>query len=263
RARALAPLASLLLFTPLPGWAAAFRSINGTVHDARDQRVRAARVRLLSSASSATQTVKTDADGRFDFPNVELGTYRLSVSLKGYLTATEPVTIESGYFPSPHILLLRAVKLAAVTVSAAAEPPPVVASVTPMTLVSQTDIRRTPGADRTNSLAMITDYVPGAYVVHDQLHVRGGHQTAWLVDGVEIPNTNIGSNLGPQIDPKDIQTLGAEQGGYQADEGDRTYGIFNVIPKSGFGVKNEGVLDVSGGNFAQTNDYLSIGSHTD
>ena len=54
---------------------------------------------------------------------------------------------------------------------------------------------------------MITDFVPGAYVVHDQLHVRGGHQTAWAIDGVEIPNTNIASNLGPQIDPKDIDYL--------------------------------------------------------
>lgn len=258
----LALVASFLLLTPSPGWAAAFGSISGTVQDVHDKPVPGARVRLLSGASGAAQTVKTDAQGRFDFPNVELGTYRLSVSLQGYLTSTQPVTIESGYFPSPHILLLRAVKLAAVTVSAAAEPPPVVASVTPITLVSQTDIRRTPGADRTNSLAMITDYVPGAYVVHDQLHVRGGHQTAWLVDGVEIPNTNIGSNLGPQIDPKDIQTLGAERGAYQADEGDRTYGIFNVIPKSGLGRDDEGVLDVSAGNFGQTHDYLSAASHT-
>ncbi|MDE2051634.1 MAG: Plug domain-containing protein, partial [Gammaproteobacteria bacterium] len=149
-----------------------------------------------------------------------------------------------------------------VTVTAPAEPPPVAAPVTPITLVDQADIQRTPGADRANSLAMITDYVPGAYVVHDQLHVRGGHQTAWLMDGVEIPNTNIGGNLGPQIDPEDIQTLSAQRGGYQAGEGDRTYGIFNVIPKSGFGMHDEGMLDVSGGNYAQTNDYLSVGSHT-
>jgi hypothetical protein len=32
---------------------------------------------------------------------------------------------------------------------------------------------------------MITDYVPGSYVTHDQLHIRGGHQTGWLVDGNE------------------------------------------------------------------------------
>lgn len=153
-------------------------------------------------------------------------------------------------------------ELTEVTVSASAEPPPVVTSVTPITLVTGVDIEHTPGADLTNSLAMITDYVPGAYMVHDQLHVRGGHQTAWLVNGVEIPNTNIGSNLGPQIDPQDIQMLGAEGGGYQADQGDRTYGIFNVIPKSGFELDREGVLDVSAGNFGHTDDYLSVGSHT-
>jgi hypothetical protein len=258
----LALLFALILFSPAQGWAAAFGSITGTVQDTQFKPVAGARVRLVSMASAAVQTVRSDSRGRFDFPNVQLGTYRLSVSRRGFITATQPVTVESGYFPRLPVLLLRSVKLAPVTVSAPAEPPPLVTSATPITLISQVDIQRTPGADRTNSLAMITDYVPGAYVVHDQLHVRGGHQTAWLIDGVEIPNTNIGSNLGPQIDPKDIQTLGAEEGGYQADEGDRTYGIFNVIPKSGFGADREGVLDVSAGDFAQTNDYLSIASHT-
>ncbi|EQD51957.1 colicin I receptor, partial [mine drainage metagenome] len=43
--------------------------------------------------------------------------------------------------------------------------------------------------------------------------------------------------------------------------GDRTYGIFNVIPKSGFGKKNQGVLAVSAGNFGHTDDYLSAASH--
>ena len=65
--------------------------------------------------------------------------------------------------------------------------------------MNRLDIERTPGASRTNSLAMITDYVPGAYVTHDQLHIRGGHQTSWLVDGVPVPNTNIASNLGPAV----------------------------------------------------------------
>jgi hypothetical protein len=255
-------LAAYALLAPVPTWAAAFGSVSGTVQDAQSKAVSGARVRLESMASGVVQTLQTDAQGHFDFANVELGTYRLSVARKGFTPFTEPVTVESGYFPSPRILLVRRVELATVTVSALAQAPPVVASATPITLVSQTDIQRTPGADRSNSLAMITSYVPGAYVVHDQLHVRGGHQTAWLVDGVEIPNTNIGSNLGPQIDPKDIQTLGAERGGYEADEGDRTYGIFNVIPKSGFGRDDEGVLDVSAGNFAQTNDYLSVSSNT-
>ena len=156
--------------------------------------------------------------------------------------------------------LAKGPALPTVTVTAAMDTAlPVTA--TPTTVVSREDIERTPGAEQTNNLAMITNFVPGAYVVHDQLHVRGGHQTTWAVDGVEIPNTNIASNLGPQIDPKDIDYLEIQRGSYEADLGDRTYGVFNVVPRTGFERDNQGELIASGGNFGQTNDYVSIGSH--
>jgi hypothetical protein len=254
-------VAGALLLAPVRSWASAFGGVRGLVEASNGKPVAHARVKLVSP-SGEVRTTRTDAHGRFDFPTVAVGIYRITASHAGAAAAGQPVTVEPGYYPSPRLILRRPSRLARVTISAAAVSPPVVASVTPITLVSQVDIERTPGADLTNSMAMITDYVPGAYVVHDQLHVRGGHQTAWLVNGVEIPNTNIGSNLGPTIDPEDIQTLGVERGSYQADNGDRTYGIFNVIPKSGFGRHDEGVLDVTGGNYGQTNDYLSAGSHT-
>ena len=71
-------------------------------------------------------------------------------------------------------------------------------------------------------------------MVHDQLHIRGGHQTSWLVDGVPVPNTNIASNIGPQFDPKDIDYLEVSRGSYGAEFGDRTYGVFNIAPRTGF-----------------------------
>ncbi len=135
-------------------------------------------------------------------------------------------------------------------------------SVTPTTVVDRIEIARTPGAGRTNSLAMITNFVPGAYITHDQLHIRGGHQTSWLVDGVPVPNTNIAVNLGPQFDPKDIDYLEVSRGSYGAEFGDRTYGVFNVVPRTGFERNREAELVLSAGNFYQTNDQFSIGSHT-
>src|SRR6185437_15194497 len=102
------------------------------------------------------------------------------------------------------------------------------------TLIDRKAIERTPAANLTNSLSMITDYVPGAYMVHDMLHIRGGHQVSWEIDGVEIPNTNIADNLGPQIDPKDISNLEVQRGSYNADVSDRTYGVFDVSPRTGF-----------------------------
>src|SRR5207245_5037362 len=50
-------------------------------------------------------------------------------------------------------------------------------SATTQSAVNRQEIEYTPGASRTNSLAMITDRVPGAYMVHDQLHIRGGHRS--------------------------------------------------------------------------------------
>ncbi|MGD0094364.1 MAG: hypothetical protein ABSE73_31030, partial [Planctomycetota bacterium] len=107
------------------------------------------------------------------------------------------------------------------------------------------------------------DFLPGAYVVHDQLHVRGGHQVTWQVDGVDVPNTNIASNVGPQFDPKDVDYLEMSTGGYSAEFGNRTYGVFNVVPRTGFEYNNQAELVTSYGSFSQTNDQLNFGSHTE
>ena len=90
------------------------------------------------------------------------------------------------------------------------------------------------------------------------LHVRGGHQVSWLIDGVPVPNSSIGSNVGVQFDPKDIDYLEVQRGGYSADYGDRTYGVFDVVPRSGFERYNEGELVATYGSFHQTNDELPL-----
>lgn len=241
--------------------AADLGDVHGVVHDAQHRPVAGAVLELKAAASDWAQTTRSDAAGEFSFPGVPLGNYLLTVSQSGFATSALPLTVLSGAAPSTHVQLNAGDSVETVTVSAGALA--AADTFTPSTLVDRAAIRSTPGADRSNSLAMITDYVPGAYFVHDQLHVRGGHQVTWEVDGVEIPNTNIASNLGPQIDPKDVDYLQAERGGYGAAEGDRTYGVFNVVPRTGFERSNEADVMVSGGNFGQTNDYVSLGSHTD
>jgi len=255
-----AVLVSFIFMLPAQGWAAAFGTVSGLVRDDGDRPVAGAIV-LLESAGHAILERQSDSTGRFDFPNVAIGQYRLSISQHDFDSVSQAVTVEAGYFPFANVVLKPSSELAEVTVTATRLT--VVASVTPITMVSAEDIESTPGATNVNSLAMITDYVPGSYQAHDMLHIRGGHQTNWLMNGVEIPNTNIAENLGPALNPQDVETLGSERGGYLADEGDRTYGVFNVIPKSGFSRTNQAELDATAGNFAQTDDYLSVGSHTD
>jgi len=239
-----------------------FGWVRGIVHDPQHRPIQGALVMLRSKSSASTKSVNTDANGEFSFNAVPLGDYTVSVSSPGFVEAAQGVVVNSSTEPVIHFQLNLAGAKETINVSGA----PVVAptdSATPITLVDRQDIGRAPGASRSNSLAMITDFVPGSYVTHDQLHIRGGHQTSWLVDGVPVPNTNIASTLGPQLDPKDIDYMEVNRGSYSAEFGDRTYGVFNIVPRTGFERNNQAELFLSGGSFYQTNAQLNLGSHTE
>jgi hypothetical protein len=240
-----------------------FGTVRGVVHDSQHRPIADASVKLKSATSDWTQTSQTDQDGAFSFSAVPVGDYLVTVTKTGFADGQQTVAVASDSSPTLHYQLkIAAVNETATVSEAAQENVANVDSVTPTTLVARLDIAETPGADRTNAMQMITDYVPAAYVTHDMLHMRGGHQVDWLIDGVPIPNTNIATNLGPQIDPKDIDYLEVQRGSYDADYGDRTYGIFNIVPRTGFERDRECDLATSFGNFYQTNDQISCGGHT-
>jgi hypothetical protein len=252
----------IILCTATIAFADVYGALRGVVHDPQHRPIQNAMVMLKSKSSDWAKSVTTSPTGEFQINAVPLGDYTVSVASKGFAQTAQDVTVISGSVPVVHFQLRVASATEKVTVSAS---PAVVAtdSATPTTLISRLDIERTPGADRTNSLAMITDYVPGAYVTHDQLHMRGGHQTTWLLDGIPVINTAIAQNLGAQFDPKDMDYVEVNRGSYGAEFGDRTYGEFNVVPRTGFERNNQAELVLSAGNFYQTNDALSFGSHTE
>jgi hypothetical protein len=259
---AVAVLFFINVFLIVPALANDFGAVRGVVHDPEHRPIQDAMVMLRAKSSDWSKSVSTNANGEFELNAVPLGEYSVSVASQGFAQTLQNVTVMSGSVPVVHFQLRVANANEKVTVSAA---PAVVAtdSFTPTTLVSRLDIERTPGADSTNSLAMITDYVPGAYVTHDMLHMRGGHQTTWLLDGIPVINTAIAQNLGPQFDPKDMDYVEVNRGSYGAEFGDRTYGVFNVVPRTGFERNNQAELTVTAGNFYQTDDAISFGSHTD
>jgi hypothetical protein len=242
--------------------AAVVGTVRGIIHDPQHRPVAGAMVMIKAKNADWAATTNSDANGNFIFNALPLGEFVVSVSGLGFEQTQQSVVVTSASTPVLHFALSVAGTKETVNVSATSESAPT-DSHTPTTIVDREEIARTPGAARTNSLAMITDYVPGSYVVHDQLHIRGGHQTSWLVDGVPVPNTNIASNIGPQFDPKDVDYLEVSRGGYGAELGDRTYGVFNVVPRTGFERNREAELVLSAGNFYQTNDQFSLGNHTE
>ena len=255
------PLFAAALALSLAAYASIFGSVRGVIHDPQHRPVSNTMVMIKAKSSDWSATTNSDSNGSFGFSAVPLGEYEVTVAAVGFEQSRQNVVVIAGTEPVLHFALNVAGAKETIDVSAAPESAPT-DSATPTTLVSRLEVAQTPGASRSNSLAMITDYVLGAYFTHDQLHVRGGHQTSWLIDGVPVPNTNIASNVGPQFDPKDIDYLEISRGSYGAEFGDRTYGVFNVVPRTGFERNNEAELVLSAGNLYQTNDQFSFGSHT-
>jgi hypothetical protein len=261
--RKLALLCLLSLFSgATSAYATIFSQVHGVVHDPQHRPIAGVHIELRSANSAFTQSTLTTQGGEFTLSTIPLGDYIITVSKTGFATTKQTLTLASDTAPVLHFEL----ELATVQQSVSVENPAYTANVntvTPTTLVDRETIALTPGADRTNSLSMITDFTPGAYITHDMLHMRGGHQVSWLLDGVEVPNTNIASNLAATIDPKDIDYIEVQRGSYTSDIGDRTYGVFNVVPRTGFERNREAELTVTAGNFFQTDDQFNFGDHSE
>ncbi|MGZ4822720.1 MAG: TonB-dependent receptor [Terriglobales bacterium] len=241
--------------------ASVFGGIRGLVHDAQHRPIAGAQVVVHAVNSDFRKTAVTNDLGEFRFEALPAGAYEVEVSAPLFAIARQVVPVVSGNVLEIHFPL----SLASVqqSVEVRAQPESVGTTTSTTSLVSREEIAQTPGADRTNSLAMITDYTPSAVVVHDQLHLRGGHQVTWLLDGVPVPNTNIASNVGPQFDPKDIDYMEVQRGGLSAEYGDRAYGVLNVVPRSGFERDRQAELIASYGSFNQTNNQFNFGSHNE
>lgn len=242
--------------------AAIFGSIHGSVRDSEHHPVSSATITLQAETADRHVATFTDSDGRYGFTAVPLGAYRLVAKARGFAQREERITIAGGAALNVDLSLSVAAVAEQIEVSGT-RPTIDPRSPATQTMISRAEIARTPGADDANSLTMITSFVPGAYMVHDQLHIRGGHQVDWLVDGVAVPNTNIASNVGPQFDPRDVDYLEVHRGGYSAEYGDRTYAVFNVVPRNGFERKNEAGLSLGIGSQSSANAQFNIGSHTE
>jgi outer membrane receptor for ferrienterochelin and colicin len=255
-------LAALFLWWSPQARATVFGNVRGIVHDPQHRPVPGASVQIKSSNSDWSQATQTNEDGEFSFPAVPFGDYSVVVTAQGFSSEKQTVTLVSDTSTILHFQLSLAPVTETTTVTSetgtsAQE------TFTPTTLIDRADIQETPGAGLTNSLAMITDFTPAAYMTHDMLHMRGGHQTSWLIDGVPIPDTNIATSLAPRVDPRDIDDVEILRGSYNAQYGDRTYGMFNILPKSGFDMSNQAELITTVGSFYQTDDQLNFGGHTE
>jgi hypothetical protein len=259
----------LLLFAVLSTTAAplahgqGFGTVRGTVKDATGSVIPDAVVTLMATASSWKQVNRTDMAGAFIISAVPIGEYKLQVEQPGFAMISEAIQVTMGSAPELQLTMTVSAVTSTVEVTASSTleaTAPDAAS--PPVMESGEDILKLPGADRMSSLQFVTETTPGAFVLHDHLHIRGGHQVNWSINGVPVPNTNMSSNVGRALDPKDIEEVEINRGGYGAQNGDRTYGQVNVLTRSGFEFNNDADLTLTYGSYNQSNDQIGFGGHT-
>src|SRR5690242_12903536 len=140
--------------------ASVFGDVKGVVLDPQQRAIAGARITLASRSSSFSRTTITDVAGEFSFRAVPVGEYTVNVESSGFSKSTLAVTVLSDRTSTLSVPLKIAsvsqqVEVNVIPGEVRSESP------TPVTLVNRRQISETPGASRTNSLAMITDYVPG------------------------------------------------------------------------------------------------------
>jgi len=235
-------------------------TLRGIVHDPQHRPVD--RAQIVVSRDAFSKSVQSNANGEFSLDGLAEGPYAVTVTATGFRPATQEVNVVPGKTPVVHMQMEIGPVNESVEVSGAPDKLETQTS-TVQSLVTPKEVAETPGASLTNSLAMITDFTPGAYMVHDMLHMRGGHQVNWFFDGIPVINTSIAANVAPLINPKNVEELEVERGGFSSEYGDRTYGFFNVVTPSGFERNNDAELILSGGNFYSTDNQFSVGGHTE
>src|ERR1700756_5435682 len=150
----------LLLFVPLVR-ATIFGNIRGIVHDPQHRPIGGVEVTLKAITSAWSQTVQTDQSGQFQFNAFAVGEYTINISQPGFRDVSERVVVTSSSSPVLHFELKIASATQSGQVSCQEHAQEILSpSTRSQSFAPLPDLAASPGVTRTNSLTMITNFVP-------------------------------------------------------------------------------------------------------
>lgn len=187
----------------------------------------AARVEVVASGNDVTVRTLTNANGRFSFPPLALGTYNVEAH-RGDLRAR--LRVDLGSDGAVVTLSLTPLKqIGQVTVSRSL---PIRGSGSDVTL-NNTDLTRLP---YNNSFPEMLIQLPGAVRgANGVVHINGDHGVInYQINGVALPQ-GLNRDIGSEIDLNDLSYVDVVEGAYPAQYGLKFGSILNLTTKSGTG----------------------------
>jgi hypothetical protein len=219
-------------------------SIAGEVVDAQGAPVPGATVTITSDQGS--KTFMTDGQGRFFAPYLTPGTYTVRVGLTGFSPVEQKnVNVRLGQRVTLTGLTLKVGGLEEVVEVVGTAPVVDVTSTTVGGTLASDTLKHLPvGRNFTQTLYLIPGVSDSSGVGNANPSIGGasGLENNYVVDGVNISNQGFGGvgvysiifgSLGTGVTTDFIKETQVKTGGFEAEYGQATGGVVNVVTKSG------------------------------
>lgn len=224
-----------MLMTGIMSFAQGDNSIKGFVYEkSNGEPMMFANVFLKGTTFGST----TDINGYFSITRVPDGEYIITVTMVGYDTIAEKVSVKGQqilnkkFSMSEASIQLEAVSITADKIEARTETKTSVVNITPKT------ITKIPTVGGQADLAQYLQVLPGVVFTGDQggqLYIRGGApiQNKVLLDGMIVYNPFHSIGLFSVFDTDIIRNAEVYTGGFSAEYGGRVSSVMDIITRDG------------------------------
>ena len=228
-------------------------TVTGTVSDSSGAVIPGASVTIENPVSGLTRTVITDAGGQYQFTNLPLNPYHLTVKMQGFTTQSQDVDVRSFVPIAVKTSLQVGTTATTVTVTGG----DLIENDSSLhTDLDRGSFQKLPLESQSSGLSsLVTLASPGVAADSNGLfHGLGDHASnSFSVDGQAITDqqSKVFSN---QLPSNSVQSIEVISGAPPAEYGDKTSLIINVTTRSG-----QGITTPTG---SVTSSYGSFGSAT-
>jgi hypothetical protein len=238
-------------------------SLSGTVTDVSGAVIPGATITVHNAVSGLTRSATSDAAGHYQFPNLPLNPYHVTIAASGFSTAAQDAVLRS----SVPVVITTALQIAAAgtTVTVEGGSDLIENDSTFHTDVDRDLFNKLPLESQSSGVSsLVTLATPGVAADSNGLfHGLGDHASnSFSVDGQPITDqqSKVFSN---QIPSNSIQSIEVISGAPPAEYGDKTSLVIEVTTRSGLNnPKPTGSITSSYGTFGSATGGFDLGYGT-
>ncbi len=255
--RVLVSLCVIALLASAAGYAATTGRMNGTVKDNDGLALPGVTVQISSPNLMGAQVAITGGNGGFSFAALPIGVYTVEASLVGFQGATGEVRVNLTSTASVAFTLVPEQFADEIIVEARV---PVVdtAQVNTQQVFDQDYLQKAAvGASGRDYLSIISQTAGAAGGGNTNVFGGTSSDNNYLIDGLSTTDP-VTQTFGTNFNYDAIQEVSFQTGGYEAEFGQATGGVINLVTKSG-GNNFSGSLDIR----YRDQDFSEDGDHFD